>query len=160
MTLRGSSADTTSDGTSQPNAALTALTLCAGEGIGELLVLDEPLSFWGGTDLATGVITDVHHPQRGTSLAGRVVAMSASRGSSSSSSVLAEQLRAGVGPSALILTGRDAILALGALAAAELYGSSVPIVLIDANELAGLAADSGIRVRVHADAARATIEAQ
>ncbi|MET0843798.1 MAG: DUF126 domain-containing protein [Mycetocola sp.] len=108
------------------------IPLTPGDAEGELLWLDEPLSFWGGTDLATGVITDVHHPQCGTSLAGRVVVMSASRGSSSSSSVLAEQIRSGVGPAAMLLASRDAIVALGALAAAEVYGVQMPIVLTDA----------------------------
>lgn len=117
---------------------VTAQTLCAGRGAGEVLILDEPLSFWGGTDLETGVITDVHHPQRGTLLGGRVVVMAASRGSSSSSSVLAEQVRSGVAPAALILGVADAILALGALAAAEVYGIHLPIVLLGAADLAAL----------------------
>lgn len=115
-------------------STIIAETLCPGEGSGVLLRLDEPLSLWGGTDLHTGVITDVHHPQHGMAITGRVVVMAASRGSSSSSSVLAEQIRAGVGPAAMILTARDAILTLGAIAAAELYGVQMPIVLIDAEE--------------------------
>ncbi|WP_411719906.1 aconitase X swivel domain-containing protein [Mycetocola sp.] len=121
-----------------------AIALCAGEAEGDLLWLDEPLSFWGGTDLATGVITDVHHPQCGTSLAGRVVVMSASRGSSSSSSVLAEQIRSGVGPAAMLLATRDAIVTLGALAAAEVYDVRMPILLTDA---AGIPRAGRVRVR-------------
>lgn len=112
--------------------AVAGTTLCAGQACGNLLVLAEPLSFWGGTDRTTGRIIDTHHPQHGALLAGSVVLMDASRGSSSSSSVLAEQLRAGVGPAAILLTGRDAIVALGALAAAELYGTHMPIILLDA----------------------------
>lgn len=118
--------------------AVRGETLCAGEGAGEMLWLDEPLSFWGGTALDTGVIVDAHHPQHGTSLAGRVVAMSASRGSSSSSSVLAEQIRAGVAPAAILLASRDAIVSLGALAAAEVYGIHLPIMLLDASALAAM----------------------
>lgn len=118
--------------------SLAAETLCAGSGSGELLILDEPLSFWGGTDLESGVITDVHHPQRGTSLGGRVVVMAASRGSSSSSSVLAEQVRSGVAPAALVLGVADAILALGALAAAEVYDIHLPIVLLPMADLEAL----------------------
>src|SRR5665811_2249290 len=72
---------------------VSAEMLCPGDGSGDILWLDEPLSFWGGTELDTGVITDVHHPQHGVSLVGRIVVMGASRGSSSSSSVLAEQIR-------------------------------------------------------------------
>ncbi|TFD75665.1 aconitase X swivel domain-containing protein [Cryobacterium fucosi] len=110
---------------------VAAESLCPGVGCGELLWLDEPLSLWGGTDLATGMITDVHHPQHGLSIAGRVLVMSASRGSSSSTSVLAEQIRAGVAPAAIVLSSRDAIITLGALAAAEVYEVWLPIVLVD-----------------------------
>lgn len=134
---------------------MEALTLCCGEGTGELLVLEQPLSFWGGTDLRTSVITDVHHPQHGISLAGRVLAMTASRGSSSSSSVLAEQIRSGVGPAAIIIAERDAIVALGALAAAEIYGIALPIVLVDA---AAIPRFGRGRVTVRADAGGAVIE--
>jgi uncharacterized protein len=121
-----------------PGADLRAETLSAGSGTGEVLWLDEPLSFWGGTDLNTGVITDVHHPQHGVPLAHRVLVMTASRGSSSSSSVLAEQIRLGVAPAAIVLASRDAIVTLGALAAAEVYGIRLPILLVDPNDLAGL----------------------
>ncbi len=69
--------------------------MVAGEAEGEVLVLDEPLSFWGGVDETSGAIVDVHHPQRGAIVAGRILVMPAGRGSSSSSSVLAELIRAG-----------------------------------------------------------------
>jgi predicted aconitase with swiveling domain len=108
--------------------------VCSGSASGEILWLAEPLSFWGGTNLETGVITDVHHLQHGVSLAGRVVAMAASRGSSSSSSVLAEQLRSGVGPAAIVLSSRDAIVALGVLVAREVYDIRMPLVLVSDEE--------------------------
>tara|TARA_B110000503_G_scaffold127784_1_gene197941 strand:- start:6264 stop:6761 length:498 start_codon:yes stop_codon:yes gene_type:complete len=123
---------------SSPNRRVAAHNLCAGQGEGEILWLDEALSFWGGTDLATGVITDIHHPQHGVALPGRVLVMSASRGSSSSSSVLAEQIRAGVAPAAILLAVRDAIIVLGALAASEIYDSAMPILLLDEVSLAEL----------------------
>lgn len=134
-------------GDESTNAELSALTLCAGYGEGLVLRLDEPLSFWGGTDLDTGVITDVHHPQHGISLAGRVVVMSASRGSSSSSSVLAEQIRAGVAPAAMVLTSRDAIVTLGALAAAEVYDIRMPIVLIESAQIDEIPRDARVALR-------------
>jgi hypothetical protein len=136
---------------------ISAVGLCAGVGSGRLLKLDEPLSLWGGTDLHTGIITDVHHPQHGTAIAGRVLLMSASRGSSSSSSVLAEQIRAGVGPAALVLCARDAILALGSLVAAELYGIRMPIVLIDEAVARLLPDNSLVTVSAAAGAATASI---
>jgi predicted aconitase with swiveling domain len=106
-----------------------ARTLVPGTATGEVLVLDEPLSFWGGVDPATGEVIDVRHPQRGANVAGRVLVMASGRGSSSSSSVLAEAVRAGTAPSAIVLAEPDPILALGAIVARELYGQGVPIVV-------------------------------
>ncbi len=65
--------------------------------------LHEPLSFWGGIDPTEGRIIDPHHPQLGESITGRVLVIPAGRGSSSSSSVLAESLRLGTGPAAIVL---------------------------------------------------------
>lgn len=112
--------------------AVTALS--AGSATGALLLLDEPLSFWGGTAVDTGRITDVHHPQRGVSISATVLAMSSSRGSSSSSTVLAEQVRRGVGPSGILLRQRDAIVGLAAIVCHELYGIDLPVVVLSAND--------------------------
>lgn len=106
-----------------------AVTLVPGEASGVVLVLDEPLSFWGGVDPSSGEVIDVHHPQRGANVAGRVLVMPSGRGSSSSSSVLAEAIRAGTAPAAIVLAERDPILALGAIVARELYGRTIPVVV-------------------------------
>jgi len=99
---------------------LTGETLFPGTGEGALLVLSAPLSFWGGVDPATGVVINARHPDRGTSLAGRVVAVRELIGSSSSSSVMLELVDAGVAPAAILLGRPDAILVVGCLAAREL----------------------------------------
>jgi predicted aconitase with swiveling domain len=108
---------------------LEARTLVPGTGRGGVLVLTEPLSFWGGVDPATGDVIDVRHPQRGANVAGRVLVMTSGRGSSSSSSVLAEAVRAGSAPAAIVLAEPDPILALGAIVARELYGRALPVVV-------------------------------
>ncbi|MDS1271136.1 DUF126 domain-containing protein [Lipingzhangella sp. LS1_29] len=118
--------------TSEPAASATqSRTLHPGQAHGPLLVLEAPLSLWGGMDPTTGRITDEHHPQYGAELAGRVVVLPSGRGSSSSSSVLAEAIRGGTAPAGLLLAEPDPILVLGALAAAELYGLAVPVVQLD-----------------------------
>ena len=106
-----------------------ARTLVPGTAEGRALVLDEPLSFWGGVDLETGDITDARHPQRGANVTGRILVMRSGRGSSSSSSVLTEAIRAGTAPAAIVLGEADPILALGAIVARELYGKVTPIVV-------------------------------
>jgi predicted aconitase with swiveling domain len=113
---------------------------------GRALVLHEPLSLWGGMDPGTGEVIDVHHPQRGMSLAGRVVVMPAARGSSSSASVLAESVRAGVHPRAFLLAEPDLILAIGAAVAEELYGVRVPIVVVPPDRLATIRDGSMVSV--------------
>ena len=90
-------------------------TLVPGEAHGPALVLTEALSFWGGLDPATGKIVDVHHPQHGVVVTGSVLVMPGGRGSSSSSSVLAEAIRAGTAPAAIVLAEADPIIALGAM---------------------------------------------
>jgi hypothetical protein len=102
------------------------------------LVLSEPLSLWGGMDPATGELIDAHHPQRGANLAGRAVVMPSARGSSSSASVLAEAVRAGVAPAALLLGEPDLILSIGSAVAEELYGVRVPVVVLPLRDLAAI----------------------
>ena len=48
-------------------------------------------------------LIDTHHPQRGASVTGRILVMPSGRGSSSSSYVLAEAIRAGTAPAAIVL---------------------------------------------------------
>lgn len=69
--------------------------LVAGEAEGEALVTDQPLSFWGGYDQRTGEIIDRRHPLSGQIAAGRVLALPASRGSSTTTAVLLEAVKLG-----------------------------------------------------------------
>jgi uncharacterized protein len=114
---------------------------------GRALVLDEPLSFWGGVDQASGAIIDGHHPQAGEIVAARVLVMPAGRGSSSSSSVLAESIRAGYGPAAIILRDPDEILVLGALVAQLLDGTVVPVLVLEPGVFERIATGDSITVR-------------
>jgi len=102
--------------------------LVEGTATGELLRLTEPVSLWGGFEPESGLIVDPHHPQLGHSMTGAIVAMPHGRGSSSSSSVLAEALRLGTGPAGFILESPDAILVIGSLVANRLYGTVCPVV--------------------------------
>ena len=102
------------------------------------LVLGEPLSLWGGLDPASGTIIEGRHPQHGAVVTGRAMVMAGARGSSSSASILAEAIRAGTAPAAIVLGEPDLILALGAAVAEELYGIQVPILVLPPEELADI----------------------
>jgi predicted aconitase with swiveling domain len=131
-----------------------ARTLNAGTASGEAIRLTAPLSFWGGTD-ERGRIIDAHHPQYGAVLAGRVLVMESGRGSSSASSVLAEQIRAHTAPAAIILARPDTIVAIGAHVAHELYGLATPVVVAVQPAYDEIPADR--LLRVEADELDATI---
>jgi uncharacterized protein len=124
---------------------LRAVGQVAGTAEGRVVRLAEPVSFWGGVD-RDGTISDVRHPDRGVSLAGRVLVTTSGRGSSSSSSVLAELIHAGAGPCAIVTSTPDAILVLGALVPALLYGEDVPVVRVPPNDLDRLVTGSRVRV--------------
>ena len=132
---------------------LQGRALVAGDAAGPALVLEAPLSLWGGMDPHSGRLTDHHHPQHGASLTGRVLVMPSGRGSSSSSSVLAESIRLGTAPLAILLSEPDDILVLGALVADYLYDRTCPIVVLPGGAIAtgDLVEVHGGRVRVVPD---------
>jgi predicted aconitase/predicted aconitase with swiveling domain len=120
------------------SSAVNSHVLVAGEASGRALVLDEPLSLWGGLDPATGDIIDQRHSQLGQNVTGRMLVMPVGRGSSSASSILLEAVRLGTTPAAILLAEPDAILALGAAVARELYGVAPPVAVLDAETYAGI----------------------
>ncbi len=126
-----------------------AQVLNPGEARGEAMVLDEPLSFWGGFDARTGTIVDRHHPQQGRCVAGRFLILPESRGSAGTPGGIAEAIRRGVGPAGIALGKADVNVAVGAMVAAALYGAAVPVLVIGDAERARL--HSGDLVEVDRD---------
>jgi uncharacterized protein len=84
------------------------------------LVLTAPISFWGGVDPKTSKIADVRHPQHGVAIAGTILFLPGTIGSSSASAVLLELIHRGIAPAAIIMREPDAILLLGVLVAREM----------------------------------------
>jgi predicted aconitase with swiveling domain len=101
-----------------PDPGRSRLRLC--------LALTAPISFWGGVDPRSGEIIDARHPQRGRSIAGTVLALPGTIGSSSASAVLLELVHAGKAPAALLMDAPDAILLLGIIVAREMGWSTPP----------------------------------
>jgi uncharacterized protein len=137
---------------------LAATPLVAGRAAGPVFTLSEPLSFWGGFDVLSGSIIDRSHPQAGLHLSAHVLLMTAGRGSSSGSSVLAEAIRLGTAPCAIVLLTRDAIVTVGAIVAAELYGSSCPVVLAKDSDWRVLSAASRLVVSASNETAWLTVD--
>lgn len=109
-----------------------------GRAAGVALVSSEPLSFWGGYDYHSGEIIDRRHPLSGQVAAGRVLAVPFTRGSSTTTAVLLEAVRAGTAPAAILTTGVDSFFALASIVADELYGRPIPVVALGPRQFARL----------------------
>ena len=114
---------------------MRARLLTGGVVEGPVLSLDEPLSFWGAFEPRTGVILDVHHPQRGECVKDTVLVMTQTRGSGSAPGAIAEAIRLGTAPVAIVLAEPDINLAVGAEVAAMLYGRRCVVACVTVAEL-------------------------
>jgi predicted aconitase with swiveling domain len=127
---------------------MESLTIIPGDAAGELLVSTQPLSFWGGYDYRTGEIVDRRHELSGQIASGRILALPYTRGSSTTTQVLLEAIRAGTAPAAIVSTEPDSFLALAAIVAEEMYGRSLPILVLSPDDYALLR--SGRTARIEA----------
>jgi uncharacterized protein len=109
---------------------ITGTVLNSGSAKGPVLVLTEPLSFWGAYDPRTGCIVDTHHAQSGLCLAGHILLLPETRGSGGTPGGIAEAIRRGTAPLGIILMAPDINLAIGAAVAAQLYGKQCPVLAV------------------------------
>ncbi len=120
--------------------------LVPGVGEGPFMRLGAPISFWGGVDPVRGVVSDPRHPDHGRSLAGTVLLVPVTVGSSSSSAIMLELLREGTAPAAILLGRADAIVALGCVVGRELGYAPVPILEVEPASFTGVAEGTPLRV--------------
>ena len=123
--------------------------IVAGEARGEALVGADAISFWGGYDFRTGTIIDRHHSLAGMRATGRILAVPFSKGSSTTTAVLLEAVRAGTAPAAILTTGVDSFFALASIVAGVMYGRSFPVLALAPADFARLR--TGMRLSIAAD---------
>ncbi len=112
-----------------------------GKAEGELIVSKKPLSFLGGVDPETGIVTDAESDIRGQSIAGKILAFPRGKGSTVGSYVIYALKKNGKAPKAIIVGEAETIVATGAIIA------GIPMVQgIDVSKL-----KTGQRVRINAD---------
>src|ERR671922_501295 len=117
-----------------------------GEARGVALVGNEPLSFWGGYDWKTGEIIDRRHVLSGALAKDKILAIPFTRGSSTTTAVLLEAIRAKTAPAAIITTDTDFFFALASIVAEELYASPLPLVALAASDFVQLKTDDEIQI--------------
>jgi predicted aconitase/predicted aconitase with swiveling domain len=106
---------------------MTAQIILPGSAEGPILAADEPLSFWGGIDPASGTVIDIHHPLHGRCVTGAILMLPSTRGSCTGSGVLLDLILTGRGPAALIFSQPEDVVTLGAMVAAEMFDRPLPI---------------------------------
>jgi predicted aconitase with swiveling domain len=80
---------------------------------GEALVSAEPVSFYGGVDPDTGVVTEPGHPCFGKSISGKVFVFPAGKGSTVGCYVIYRMWKQGTAPAAIVNRETEAIIATG-----------------------------------------------
>jgi cis-L-3-hydroxyproline dehydratase len=128
---------------------IRARAVIPGRASGTTLVSSEPMSFWGGYDPATGEILDRRHPLSGEIAAGRVLVLPFTKGSSTTTQILLEAIRAGFAPAAIVSRGEDAFLALASIVADEMYRKPLPILAVSPEDFARF--ETGQRVTIADD---------
>ncbi|MGD2200355.1 MAG: DUF126 domain-containing protein [Candidatus Bathyarchaeota archaeon] len=123
--------------------------IVGGRAEGEALVSREPVSFYGGVDPVTGVVTEKGHAVEGESVTGKVFVFPTGKGSTVGSYVIYRMKKLGTAPAAIVNLETEAILATGCVI------SEIPLVDRIGEEAFG-ELRSGMRVRVDAD--RGTVE--
>jgi len=107
---------------------------------------NEPLSFWGGYDWKTGEIIDRRHRLSGAIAKDKILAIPFTRGSSTTTAVLLEAIRAKTAPAAILTTDTDFFFALASVVAEELYASPLPLVALSEEDFAQLKTDDVVQV--------------
>ena len=125
---------------------LQGKVVISGEARGLALVGNEPLSFWGGYDWRTGEIIDRRHILSGAIAKDKILAIPFTRGSSTTTAVLLEAIRAKTAPAAIITTDTDFFFALASVVADELYESPLPLVALSEKKFAELKTDDVIQI--------------
>lgn len=125
---------------------LQSKTIIHGEARGIALVSREPLSFWGGYDWQTGEIIDRRHSLSGQVAKGRILAVPFTRGSSTTTAVLLEAIRAGTAPTAIITTDTDFFFALASVVADELYEAPIPLSALNEADFGQLQSGDDIHI--------------
>jgi len=117
-----------------------------GEARGRALVGNEPLSFWGGYDWKTGEIIDRRHMLSGAVARDKILAIPCTRGSSTTTAVLLEAIRAKTAPAAIITTETDFFFALASVVADELYTSPLPLVSLSEEDFSRLETNDIVQI--------------
>jgi predicted aconitase with swiveling domain len=128
---------------------LKGCKIAPGKVHGEVLATNEPISFWGGVDPASGRIIDPRHELFGQEVCGKVLAFPYGKGSSTTSLIILELLRVAKAPAAIINIHTEPILATGPVVSRIFYNQGIPMITLKDSDFKRL--KTGQQVVVDAD---------
>lgn len=118
--------------------------IVSGVAEGAALVSRDPVSFYGGVDPVTGIVTEKGHAVEGECVTSRVFVFPTGKGSTVGSYVIYRMMKLGTAPAAIVNLETEAILATGCVI------SGIPLVdKIGEDAFSTLV--SGMLLRVDAD---------
>lgn len=127
-----------------PEKTLTGRTIYPGQASGSALVSRMGISFYGGVDPDTGIITEAGHDLQGQSIAGKVLVFPTGKGSTVGSYVLYRLKQNGCAPAAIINAQCETITAVGCIIGEIPCVDQVNIDQLRSGSTLKLDADSGI----------------
>jgi hypothetical protein len=118
-------------------------TISPGNVQGEAIVSPEPIGFYGGIDINTGIVIEKNHPLEGESVKGKILVFPNGKGSTVGSYVIYGLEKNGVGPIGIINKETETIVATGAILAGIPCIDQIDITEITTGDTIQLDADTG-----------------
>jgi predicted aconitase with swiveling domain len=121
-----------------------------GKASGEAVVTSEAISFNGGVDNMTGIVTEPGHELEGANIAGKVLVFLTGKGSTGGSYKIYDMVSRGTAPVAFIQVNPEPITTIGAII------GNIPVVA-GLNENPTIAIATGDFVELDADAGKVEV---
>ncbi|HEC77302.1 MAG TPA: DUF126 domain-containing protein [Thermoplasmatales archaeon] len=109
-------------------------TIYPGRAEGEAIVSKEPIGFYGGIDMKTGVVIEKGHELEGQNINGKILVFPYGKGSTVGSYVIYGLKKNGVAPSAIINKETETIVATGAILAGIVCVDKIDIEEIESGD--------------------------
>ena len=130
---------------------LTGRRIVKGKAAGEAIVTREAISFNGGVDNMTGIVTEPGHELEGGSVAGKVLVFQTGKGSTGGSYKIYDMVARGTAPLAFVQVTPESITTVGAI-----IGEIPTVASFDIDPTAAIA--TGDYVEVDADAGLVVVQ--
>lgn len=118
-------------------------TISPGKAEGEAIVSLEPIGFYGGIDIKTGIVIEKGHPLEGKSVKNKILVFPCGKGSTVGSYVIYGIKKNGVAPAGIINKETETVVATGVILAGIPCVDQIDIEKIKDGDPVFLDADNG-----------------